>query len=47
MYEDNMTVVRCEVALMEWFKVEVGLHQESALSIFVFAKVMDFLSLCG
>ncbi|KAK3525944.1 hypothetical protein QTP70_011034 [Hemibagrus guttatus] len=44
MYERSRTVVRCAVGQTEEFKVEVGLHQGSALSSFLFAMVMDQLS---
>ncbi|KAK3559200.1 hypothetical protein QTP86_005204 [Hemibagrus guttatus] len=44
MYERSRTVVRCAVGQTEEFNVEVGLHQESALSPFLFAIVMDQLS---
>ncbi|KAK3556562.1 hypothetical protein QTP70_009536 [Hemibagrus guttatus] len=44
MYERSRTVVRCAVGQTEEFKVEVGLHQGSALSPFLFAMVMDQLS---
>ncbi|KAK3526662.1 hypothetical protein QTP70_030874 [Hemibagrus guttatus] len=44
MYERSRTVVRCAVGQTEEFKVEVGLHQRSALSPFLFAMVMDQLS---
>ncbi|KAK3548632.1 hypothetical protein QTP70_015940, partial [Hemibagrus guttatus] len=47
MYEQqcrSRTVVRCAVGQTEEFKVEVGLHQGSALSPFLFAIVMDQLS---
>ncbi|KAK3541862.1 hypothetical protein QTP86_008193 [Hemibagrus guttatus] len=44
MYERSRTVVRCAVGQTEEFKVEVGLHQESALSPFLFAIVMYQLS---
>ncbi|KAK3538646.1 hypothetical protein QTP86_010341 [Hemibagrus guttatus] len=44
MYERSRTVVRCAVGQIEEFKVEVGLHQGSALSPFLFAIVMDQLS---
>ncbi|KAK3548285.1 hypothetical protein QTP70_007356 [Hemibagrus guttatus] len=37
MYERSRTVVRCAVGQKEEFKVEVGLHQGSALSPFLFA----------
>ncbi|KAK3521327.1 hypothetical protein QTP70_003170 [Hemibagrus guttatus] len=44
MYERSRTVVRCAVGQTEEFKVEVGLHQGSAQSPFLFAIVMDQLS---
>ncbi|KAK3565364.1 hypothetical protein QTP86_007123 [Hemibagrus guttatus] len=44
MYERSRTVVRCAVGQTEEFKVEVGLHQRSALSPFLFVIVMDQLS---
>ncbi|KAK3548866.1 hypothetical protein QTP70_021275 [Hemibagrus guttatus] len=44
MYERSRTVVRCAVGQSEEFNVEVGLHQGSALSPFLFAMVMDQLS---
>ncbi|KAK3570673.1 hypothetical protein QTP86_024754 [Hemibagrus guttatus] len=44
MYERSRTVVRCAVGQTEEFKVEVGLHQGSALSPFLFAIVMDQLT---
>ncbi|KAK3557991.1 hypothetical protein QTP86_005620 [Hemibagrus guttatus] len=44
MYERSRTVVRCSVGQTEEFNVEVGLHQGSALSPFLFAIVMDQLS---
>ncbi|KAK3505995.1 hypothetical protein QTP70_018909, partial [Hemibagrus guttatus] len=40
----SRTVLRCAVGQTEEFKVEVGLHQGSALSPFLFAMVMDQLS---
>ncbi|KAK3535533.1 hypothetical protein QTP70_016803, partial [Hemibagrus guttatus] len=44
MYERSRTVERCAVGQTEEFNVEVGLHQGSALSPFLFAMVMDQLS---
>ncbi|KAK3529879.1 hypothetical protein QTP86_007282 [Hemibagrus guttatus] len=44
MYERSRTVVRCAVGQTEEFNVEVGLHQGSALSPFLFAIVMDQVS---
>ncbi|MCJ8730703.1 hypothetical protein PDJAM_G00187500 [Pangasius djambal] len=44
MYERSRTVERYAVGQTEEFKVEVGLHQGSALSPFLFAMVMDQLS---
>ncbi|KAK3567099.1 hypothetical protein QTP86_009796 [Hemibagrus guttatus] len=44
MYERSRTVVRCAVGQTEEFKVDVGLHQGSALSPFLFAIVIDQLS---
>ena len=43
-YESCMTVGRCTVGVMDGFKVEVGLHQGLALSPFLFAMVMDRLT---
>ena len=40
-YEGSETVVMCAVGTTESFKVKVGLHQESALSPFLFAVIMD------
>ena len=44
MYDDSETVVRCAAGLTEGFKVEVGLHQGSILSPFLFAMAMDRLT---
>ena len=45
MYEGSKTVVRCVVgATTKSFKVKVGLHQGSALSLFLFAVIMDRLT---
>ena len=43
MYEESETVVRCAVGTTESFKVKVGLHQGSVLSLFLFAVIMDRL----
>ncbi|KAM7393484.1 hypothetical protein PAMP_020350 [Pampus punctatissimus] len=43
LYEGCKTVLRCAIGVTEEFKVEVGLHQGSARSSFVFAMVMDRL----
>ena len=43
MYEGSETVLRCAVGPTESFKVKVGLHQGSALSLFLFAVIMDRL----
>ena len=44
MYESSMTVVRFTVGVTDGVKVEVGLHQGSALGPFLFAVVMDRLT---
>ena len=44
MYGSCKTVVRCAMGVTEEFRVEVGLHQGSALSPFLFAIVMDRLT---
>ena len=44
MYEGSETVVRCAVGTTESFKVKVGLQQRSALSLFLFAMIMDRLT---
>ena len=41
MYEGCETVVRCVVGTTESFKVKIGLHQRSALSLFLYAVIMD------
>ena len=43
MYEGSITSVRCVVGMTEGFQVQVGLHQGSALSPFLFAMIMDRL----
>ena len=43
MYEGSETVVRCAVGTTESFKVKVGLHQGSALSLFLLAVIIDRL----
>ena len=43
-YHECMTEVRCTVGKTSPFKVEVGVHQGSALSPFMFATVMDHLT---
>ena len=44
MYEGSETEVRCAVGTTESFKVKVGLHQGSALRLFLFAVIMDRLT---
>ena len=44
MYEESKTVVRCAIGTTESFKVKVGLHQGSVLSLFLFAVIMDRLT---
>ena len=44
MYENCVTASRCPAGLTDSFKREVGLHQGSALSSFLFAMVMDRLT---
>ena len=44
MYESCQTVMRCAVGVTERFKVEVGLHQGSVLSLFLFTMMMDKLT---
>ena len=43
-YERSKTVARCAVGTTESFKVKVGLYQGSALSLFLFAVIMDRLT---
>ena len=43
MYEGSETVVKCAAGITESFKVNVGLHQGSALSSFLFAVITDRL----
>ena len=44
MYEGSETVVRCAIENTKSFKIEVGLHQGSALSPFLFAVILDKLT---
>ena len=44
MYEGSETVVRCALRATESFKVKAGLHQGSALSLFLFAVIMGRLT---
>ena len=44
MYEGSKTVVRRAVETTESFRVKVGLHQGSALSLFLLAVIMDRLT---
>ena len=44
MYERSETVVRCEVGTTKSFTIKVGLHQGSALSLFLFAVIMNRLT---
>ena len=44
MYEGSKTVVRYAVGATESFKVKVRLHQPSALSLFLFAVIMNRLT---
>ena len=44
MYHQCETAVRCAAGTSEPFAVEVGLHQESAFSPFLFAIMMDSLT---
>ena len=44
MYKDSLTVVQCSVRTKDSFGVEVGLHQGSALSPFLFEIIMDWLT---
>ena len=41
MYEGAKTRVRCTVGCTEFFQVEVGLHQGSAISPYLFALILD------
>ena len=43
-YNEATTTVRSAAGLTEKFKVQVGLHQGSVLSSFLFAIIMDKLT---
>ena len=44
MYENARTCVRTPVGDTKYFPVKVGLHQESALSLFLFATILDAIT---
>lgn len=44
MNEGSGKVVKCAVGVTECFRVEAGLHQGSALDLFLFRMVMDRLT---
>ena len=44
MYEGSEIMVRCAAGTTKNFKVKVGLHQGSTLSLFLFSVVMDRLT---
>ena len=44
MHKNFQTIVGCAVGTTKCFQVEVGLHQGSALSPFLFALMMDRLT---
>ena len=44
LYTEACTVVRTDAGLSESFEVKVGLHQESVLSLLLFAAVMGVVS---
>ena len=44
MYEESETVVRFAIETTENFKIKVRVHQGSALSLFLFAVIMDRLT---
>ena len=44
MYEGSAIAVSCVIGVKDGFKVEVGLHQCSALNHFLFAMVMNRLT---
>ena len=43
MYEGSETVERCAIETTESFKLKIGLHQGSVLSLFLFTVIMDRL----
>ena len=44
MYKTSKTMVRCAIGTTESFKIKVKLHQGSALSLFLFAVIMNRLT---
>lgn len=44
MYSQVMTCVRTRVSDTQYFSVEIGLHQGSSLSPFIFTIIMDVLT---
>ena len=44
MYKDSKTLVRCTAGDTDEFEVTVGLHKGSALSPFLFARIMDCMT---
>ena len=44
LYEGAKTRVKMDSELLEWFEVNVGMHQGSVLSPFIFAVVIDIVT---